>query len=238
MSDRFGRAVKVSTIVHLSLVAVLIVAALTARYMRRKPRERVTFVEFQVAVPPPPADVEVPAPTAEPKAPEPEPVAPIPKPKPQPQPKPKPKPKPKIERSTKRVKRAPETPQRPPEPALTPEEIRKLLDAGARPSDRTVLPEERPALGLYYAQVREAMYAAWEQPVGLPSGTKAEGMIRVRRDGQVVENRLTRPSGHAVLDESVRAALRAVGRLRPLPENYTGRDLEITIVFELENGGF
>ncbi len=229
MDSRFIRSLKVSTIVHFAVVLALIIApAVLNRRIQKKRKEIVTFVDFTVALPEPPSVT----PVREIRAPEP------PKPKEEP---PKadvpekvkpPPPKPKIERSTNRVVR---TPPKPAQPPLSPEQVKKLLAAGARISDRTSIPENVEAGAWYYATVRQIMYDAWAQPgASVPAGATAEVEVRIARDGSVLRRAMTRSSGHSVMDQSVMRAVESVSKLPQLPASWTGPHRDITIEFVLE----
>lgn len=239
--SRFKRALVISTAGHLIFLLIVVVAPFIVRWITRPPkREIITFVDL-VPPAPPPSPIREPDPPR-PQQPKPEPPKPKPEePKPSPIPekpteKPKPPEKPKIQVNTNRVVRRTEQPPppRPPQqqqPALTPEEIRKLLEANIR-----FTPAGQPAttfsdLSLYYAMVRDAMYAAWIQPSAVARGLKAEASIRVMRNGAVTQRRLTRPSGNKLMDDSVMQALNSVTLLRPLPAEVREPYLDITIEF-------
>lgn len=228
MDSAFLRTLKISTIVHfLVVLALIITPAVINRRILKKRREIITFVDFTVALPQPPPAV---TPVREIKPPEP------PKPKEEP-PKSdipeKPKtPKPKIERSTNRVVR---TPPKPAAPPLKPEEIKRLLAAGARISDHTSIPPDLSAASWYYATVRQIMHDAWAQPgASVPAGATAEVEIRVMRDGSVVRRAMVRSSGNAVMDRSVMQAVESVTKLPPLPDAWSSAFRDITVEFVLE----
>lgn len=88
----------------------------------------------------------------------------------------------------------------------------------------------------YYAMVKQIMYEAWQQPSGLANAGNpvATVVIRVKRDGSVSDWQMVRPSGNALMDESVKRAVQAVRRLKPLPPQLIGPSHDITIQFELE----
>jgi TonB family protein len=157
---------------------------------------------------------------------------PPPEPEPEALPIPKKKKK-KIEISKKRIVRD-QAPN--PQKNLTPEEIRKQLQlqnrAAASPAVKAPLP------AWYYASVREIMYGAWVQPASLTaaSGHQVRVQLTVARDGRITAKRILHRSGHPDMDESVNAALSAVGRLKALPAQYSGPDVDITITFELNRG--
>lgn len=227
MDSPFVRSLKVSTILHFVVVLLLIVApAIYNRRLQKQRKEIVTFVDFTVALPEQPPTV---TPVKDIRPPEP------PKPKVEPPKRDVPetvKPKPKIERSTNRVVR---TAPKPATPPLSQEEIKKLLAAGARISDRTSIPADLESGMWYYATVRQIMYDAWPQPgASVPAGTTARVEIRVMRDGTVVRRTLAGPSGNNVMDQSVMRAVEAVPKLPPLPAAWNGPWRDISIEFVLE----
>lgn len=226
MESPFLRSLKISTLVHFGLVLVLIIAPIVFnRRLQKQRKEIVTFVDFTVALPEPPPVT----PVKDIKPPEP------PKPKVEPPKNVVPetvKPKPKIERSTNRVVR---TPPKPAAPPLSPEQIKKLLAAGARISDRTSIPADVESGAWYYATVRQIMYDAWAQPgASVPPGTSAQVEVRVLRDGTITRRTMVRPSGNAVMDRSVMQAVEAVSKLPALPASWSGPSRDITIEFVLE----
>jgi len=214
MRTLYRRNLLVSTIVHVSLVVILLaVPALLSRRMRRRPREMITYVDLQIPdvaphaaalVSPPPKKTVVPK-----------------------------RKKKKIQRSRKKVRRVRKNTRR---SELTPEEIRKLLAAGFKPGRESEAPPRPGRLpGWYYALVRQAMYDAWEQPAagpGLRPGLVTRVELRVARNGRIIARRVTVPSGVAVMDSSVRRAVEGVQSLRPLPASFSGRYADITVDFE------
>ena len=121
---------------------------------------------------------------------------------------------------------------------LTPEQIQKLLAAGARPSDRTSIPKgtAEAELGAYLNEVKTRVDAAWKQPTGLASLGKlsCQAAIVVQPNGTVTDARLTMPSGNSTMDQSVKAALASVPALPRLPAGIKSART-ITITFELQD---
>lgn len=232
MESRFRHNLKISAVVHGVLLLALIIAPLIFNWrIRKKRKEIITFVDLTIPMP------EIPSPTPEVKSPEPPKPAPEP-PKPKTDiPEPEKKPKHVVQKSEKKVKRPP--PPKPKTPQLSQEEIRKLLAAGAKISDRLSVPSDEFPAAWYYALVRQTMYDAWSQPSSLAgrSGLTAEVTIRVQRDGRILSRDMTRSSGNSVMDDSVMKAVQAVMQLRPLPPQFPGTSHEITIEFELTPGG-
>ena len=120
---------------------------------------------------------------------------------------------------------------------MTKDQIARMLDqnvlftsvGGGSPGGDT------SALGLYYAQVRDAMYSVWRQPSGAgASGIRSQVRVKVLRGGGVVSRQLVSGSGSAVMDASVMAAVNSVTRLPPLPAEVGGDSLEIVVEFVLE----
>lgn len=225
MDPRFRKSLKISTAVHALVILALIVVPALLNWRWRRQRKDYVVIDLTLALPEIPASAVEAARAQKP----PEPPKDIPE-------EPKPKPKPQIEKSTKRITRPEPKPR---QPQLTPEEIRRLLAAGARISDRTSLPDGEFPFAWYYALVRQAMYEAWNQPGAgaVPAGTTAEVLIRVEKDGTITSRKLTRSSGNAVMDESVMRAVQSVAKLRPLPPQFAGGSKEITIEFQLAPGG-
>ena len=232
MDPRFRHSLKLSAIVHGVLLLALIIAPMIFNWrLRKKRKEIITMVDLTIPMP------EIPSPTPEVKQPEPAQKVPEP-PKPKTDiPEPEKKPKHVVQKSEKKVKRPP--PPKPKTPQLSPEEIRKLLAAGAKLSDKLSVPTDEFPAAWYYALVRQTMYDAWNQPSSLAgqSGLTAEVTIRVLRDGRITEREMTRSSGNSIMDDSVMQAVRAVTQLRALPPQFPGNSYEITIEFELTQGG-
>lgn len=231
-----ARIFRISVGVHLALILILCAGAMV-RGCRSSPRRETTmFVSIQdLSVTPEVVDAT------------PEPVAPIPPPPkpdiPEPPKTPvKPKPKP-VQVSTVRVTRtqAPAPKPRPSPKPPTEEELRAALSKG--PPLGPVGPSAETSgfpFGWYFSLVRQAMYEAWDQPGGLAasSGLRVIAELRVSRDGTILRREIIRPSGHALMDESVRKAIHSVSKLPALPDGYSGTTRDIQIAFELTEGGF
>ncbi len=209
-----------SAAAHVLLIVSLLAFSLYSCRTRRIPREITTFIDFQVM---PPEDVSTPADVVKPAPVPPAPVPPAPPPAPSPDPAPKPKRE--IEISRKIVTRNPN----PLQPPLTAQDILKNLKAD-NPPPRPV--GARDDFTRYLAGIRMALHNAWHQPRDLAGAPVTEARIRVRRDGQVTQRTITKPSGDSAMDESVMAALESVARMSPLPAEC-GEHEDITIAFEL-----
>lgn len=225
MADRrFTHYLRLSAVWHFAVILFLIIAPLVFNWrLRKKNRQFITFVDLTVALP------EVPSVKAVEEVKAPEPPAPeVKKDIPEPA-------KSKIQKSTKLIKKPAPKPKTPP---LTQEEIKKLLAAGARISDRTSIPADAFPAAWYYALVRQTMYDAWNQPSTLSNtaGLVVEVTIRVMRDGTIVKREVNRRSGNALMDDSVQKAVNSVYQLKPLPPEFGGPYKDIVIEFELTQG--
>jgi outer membrane biosynthesis protein TonB len=226
MASRTTRIVMWVAAVHVAIVILLLVVPAVSRLFRKKP-DMVIPIEFVVAVPPAPVPEPDPQPT--PAKPKPKPVEPDPVP---PKPKPKPRVRPKIERSTNLVTRTTSAKPPPAKPTPLPEEIARLLAAGAKPSDHTSVPGEDPRC---LEMIRRALYAAWVQPsVSGAASLVAEATLELGAGGAVRSGRVSRSSGSAEFDASVEAALRSVSRVEGLTAGFLKRYPSVSIAFRVE----
>jgi len=89
----------------------------------------------------------------------------------------------------------------------------------------------------YYLHVHDLMYEAWEQPgqaLNFDKKLVATILLRVARDGRILDVRLQGSSGNKLMDDSALAAARDVPRLDPLPAGLGGDTADITVSFRLE----
>jgi|GEM_PF-1923174 len=251
MNKEFRRNFRVVTIAHLAVVALLLLST-GFRAMFRKKVEPVRALEFLVnvvqeepkkqtavlreperspPVPPPKKDI----PELEPK-PIPKPKTPSPpkeKPKPKPEEKPTPERKTPVKVSTKKITRTVTAAEPPPGKRLTPEEIRRLLEAGGKPSDRTVIPDSEDQR--CYALIHDAFYDVWAQPSKEDAGDRVVvAAIRLLADGTIGARNIIQRSGNSAFDESVRQALQAVRRVEHLTPDFIRRHPEVQIEFRVE----
>jgi len=215
----FARSLRVVTVVHAALLVVMVFFSVGWEWARRK-REKIIPVAFMVEAP----AVSAAAVSAPPK-PAPKPPDPRPAPKP-PDPKPAPKP---IERSTKRVTGASRQTK---QPALSEEEIRRLMAMGAVAGDRTVLPDEASRC---MELIRRRLHDAWIQPgAAAAAGDAAEVTIRLGTGGRILERRLSRASGNAAVDASVMEAVGRVDAIYGLTEAFIMAHQVVTVAFRVE----
>lgn len=245
MGDSFSKSFVRSLLVH----GVLLVALIVAAYVSFHPKKHATddmITEFTVALPPPEE-----APVETPPAPEP--------PKPEPPPPEPPKPddvvipeKKKVEVKVTRevVKRPTETkpverkivdpPKKPTVtqtnftgPKLSPEELRKLLEKGAKISDHTSIPPDEQAM--YAALIMQQIKDRWICPdASAITGRDPVIVIRLGADGSVLDANLKESSGNGVLDSSVLSAVRSVGRFKNLSPEFIRQNSRITVNFSLQ----
>ncbi len=221
----FGSNLRMVTMVHVVIVLALSGMSGCRWLLRPKPKQ-VIPIEFTVEVPGELAQGL--SPVIEPEPPPPVPAPPPPDPTPVKKTPPK-NTREKIEISQKRIRRSAGSDRK---PSLSPEEIERLLAEGARPSDRTRIPDA-DARG--FARVRSAFYEVWVQPSRAEAGDETvEAIIILGTGGRVISGRLSRPSGNAVLDNSVRRALNAVKQVTGLPSGFGKRHREISIAFRVE----
>jgi outer membrane biosynthesis protein TonB len=155
----------------------------------------------------------------------------------------KPDDKKKIKLSTNKVIRAEvKTAAKPPAKAPSRAEIEKMLSSGIAGTGGG---GGTPGLGgtgtgpltemdEYFVYVFNIMYEAWNQPSDL-AGSRISSSVRIRvqRDGTIAARDMVRPSGNAVMDDSVMKAVRGVPHLRRLPASFSGSYKDITIDFQL-----
>jgi TonB family protein len=87
-----------------------------------------------------------------------------------------------------------------------------------------------------FLQAVKSVYArAWIVPDGVTDDeATAEATITIARDGKVITARISRPSGNALVDRSVRAALDRVEYAAPLPDDAYEDQRTVTINFNVK----
>jgi colicin import membrane protein len=266
-SPRFGVTFGVVTITHIVVLALLVIATASSCIMQKNqpkimPVEFMVAVDDgplntevanpDVKEPPPPEVKEPPKPAPEPepvKAIIPEPKKPEPK-KPEPKKPDPPKPEPKKPEPKKSEPKKPEdkkpivkgrritapNPNPPPPNAkrLSQEELARLLAMGATAGNRNLTPEGD---SLYFEVIRRKLYKAWVQPGSVPSQLTAEVEITMNAAGDIMNRRMLRGSGNAVMDASVMDAVRSVLRIDGLSKDFIeSKRGRVTITFELSAG--
>lgn len=239
MSREFRRNLKLVAAFHAALVVTIVVCSGWRSHARKRQSVPIP-VDFVVELPPTPVEDVSPTPavserTAPPVEPERESVpAPAPKkrslePKSAPPSHPKAKSK-EVQASRAVIARVLDPGK--PRKILTPEEIQRMLDAGARPGDHTSAVDD-DALGL--EMVRQALHNAWTQPTSDDAGN-AEAVVEIRLapDGTVLGRALLKRSGNRLMDASVLQAADAVARIPGLPPDFVARHRTISVLFRVE----
>jgi TonB family protein len=206
---------------HLGMIVLLIVVPFVRGFFRPKPAELSVSVAIVDSAQVAPQANPAPAPQ-----PTPQPIEPEPEPEPEPAPAPAPAPKPKepewkpakVIRQNNRVTRQTATPTSAPQ---------------QQPDLNTVKNALRGSVDLfssYYQRVLARYYAVWQQPTTAPFGTQAVALITVAPDGTILSKEMSQPSGVAVFDRSVEAALGRVSGLPAPPADLPSRTISVTFV--------
>ena len=201
-----------------------------------------TIVSPTPAPTPDPPKVEpIPDPKPPEKLPDPKDVIPIEQKKPpekkpekkEPEKKPEPTPFKKGERVTRTDPKQEDFSKLPPvEKALTPAEIKKLLDAGAKPGPRNQVPPNEASR--CFSLIKQALYDVWVQPGA--GGGNPTAMLEIRLDatGHIASYRITRTSGNAHFDETILKAAANCPPIRGLSLSFLKQYERLTIEFMLE----
>lgn len=118
----------------------------------------------------------------------------------------------------------------------------------AAPATEAPAPEGAPAPGAiapvghfphawYLAVLKEKVFSRWSPPSALFLGKSAPAALvsfRIERDGRVGSIALKESSGSARFDHSALAAVRGLGRVPALPEQYLEESLDVVIRFQNE----
>lgn len=99
---------------------------------------------------------------------------------------------------------------------------------GAQPSEEYGL-----ARKLYYSEVWRAIQSQWAVPSGLINRDNLEAIliIKVRRDGTIMDVRFEKKSGNEIFDSSVLRAVQKANPLPPFPKTYSPPYEEIGVRF-------
>ena len=134
---------------------------------------------------------------------------------------------------------------------LTPDEVRRLLDRGAKLGPKSNLSEadmrrllngdSRFGDGSPVSQefvvldmVRQAMYRAWNQPTDIGiAGLVTKVELTFSSDGAILSSRMISSSGNKTMDGSVMRAVQSVRRVPGLPASFLSSHRRIPVSFEL-----
>ena len=89
------------------------------------------------------------------------------------------------------------------------------------------------ALNMYRMEVETWIKSNWTYPD--VQEIEATVLVKIRKDGTVLETRFIKPSGNKLFDESVLKAIEKARPLPPLPEGYEENYEEIKINFNLKD---
>jgi TonB family protein len=93
--------------------------------------------------------------------------------------------------------------------------------------------------GWYGSMLHDRFYSEWVQPnTNLTSGAKASALVKIRieKDGRISSFEIIKPSGNAVVDDSVTAVAKRVTQVDPLPAGLgSGEHYDVKINFELNS---
>ena len=90
--------------------------------------------------------------------------------------------------------------------------------------------------GWYGSMLHDRFYSEWVQPTTITTTAKISALVKIRieKDGRVSSFDVIKPSGNAVVDESVAAVARRVTQVEPLPAGLgNGEHYDVKINFEL-----
>ena len=118
------------------------------------------------------------------------------------------------------------------EPALSREEIKRLLNDGAKPGTRNQVPQDEASR--CFSIIKGALYNAWDQPGSADAGRVARLEIRLDSTGRIVSYRISQSSGNAAFDQTVLKAAASCPPIRGLSVAFLKRYEVLIMEFKLE----
>ena len=88
-----------------------------------------------------------------------------------------------------------------------------------------------PALQKYLLDIWEKIKGAWNVPGMAKKGLETIVVVKIRKDGRIVDINIEKRSGNRTYDESVLRVLRAVEPLPPIPSSLNRDELELGLRF-------
>lgn len=91
--------------------------------------------------------------------------------------------------------------------------------------------------GWYHDLIHDRFFGVWDQPTSIVDAAKFTTTLRITiaADGRVSNFSVVRSSGNVIMDESVLAAARRVGRIDAPPKGLMkGESYTVNINFELD----
>lgn len=115
-------------------------------------------------------------------------------------------------------------------------EVKKSEDIGAGEETGGLSAGGMPML-IYRAEVEQWIKGNWSYPVALDSGKDIEAIVvlKVKRDGSILDKNFEKRSSVSMFDESVMKAIERSDPLPPFPEGYRKSYEEFIISFNLKD---
>ncbi len=234
--EPMNRYVILSAAAHVLAVLVLSIP------LSQRPRPIFAEPVYDVAlVDWPEPNYKPPVPTRKVERPKPKPVEEPPKPEPEPEPEvikvpeketPKPKKEEPPEVKKPKVEPAEKEPEEKPAEPETPQPKVDIPDVPPEPVSLGMVDQRDFKHDWYLQQVKSLLAAKWSRPRSGAGLMQATVHFIIQKDGTVVQPYIVEPSGSSLYD---RAALRAVVEARkfaPLPVEYSGNELGISVKFQ------
>jgi len=152
-----------------------------------------------------------------------------------PEPKPEPVKKQEFVKSTNRVTRVDQdfTTLKPAQKRLTPAEIKKLLDDGAKPGVKNQVPPNEVSRCI--SLIERELKAVWIQPGGAGAGSRPAILtIRLDANGRIVQYSIRQSSGNLSFDQTVLKAAANCPPIRGLSSGFLKQYDTIPIEFVLQ----
>ena len=93
------------------------------------------------------------------------------------------------------------------------------------------------SIQIYQAKIENRIKSNWSYPVAVQGSKDLEAVIvvKVRRDGKIMEMQFAKKSSNSIFDQSVAKAVERSDPLPPFPEGYLKSYDEIEIRFNLKD---
>jgi len=122
-----------------------------------------------------------------------------------------------------------------PEPAATPPNTAAAVGESSAHPPESVMPVGYFPHAWYLAVLKERIFARWSPPSEFFQSNPPPAALvsfRIARDGRIGSIALKDGSGSARFDQSVLAAIRSLGQVPALPEQYGEENLDVVIRFQ------
>ena len=175
--------------------------------------------------------IEWPEPNFQPPTPSPKKPEVVPE-KPKPKPKPKAVPKEAVAIPEKIVKKPAKKKKPEPEPATTVTKETKSTETAEEPVSLGEVDQRDFKADWYRQLVRRSLVWAWDAPSGGTGLLQTTLHFIIHRDGTITELEIRGFSGSGVHDRAAMSAVKSVGNLPPLPDDYDGEQIGWTVNFK------